>query len=496
MLSQEQIQEAIAKAITPEILEQLGVKQATGKRTLTLEKPVKDIILEKKLSMLVKDNGNGTCSSLCTMLAVKASEDGEKELTREDYRPTKAQLKLINKITLETQKENSGFVITFQATNSVQSRHKGVDRSGQAFSEKALKRMATYAEGNVIPYLFASEADWGDHTWKAINAYGYVIKAYVKDGALFYETYFPENDETKSVLTRLFSAMTHKVSVGFFMSYEDMLCSSCEKCIFDKDCKHYPGEPDEKGLDVFLILDDVENNVEFSGVAVPCQQDAGSRREGEGVREGAKSLAEAGPLIPKKQVSLNVTLDEAFKDLSEETTNKIKELLSKEAENLDTGKITNGKDTIEDNTLMSDSNTNEAADQGKQVETPEVKTEGVTVDPNAALLAAVAQFSESVLGELKALKEEKKVEADAAEEKKQADLSDSVTGVKAELATLSESLKSEVNTLKTEIEALKKELALAKSVPGSKALADSANASVSKDALSANTDALIGPLLQ
>jgi len=323
-------------------------KNVTSKKIEVVKnstKSVEQIIKEKKLAF--KDQGDGTLLSsmeLDGVILAAVQKDGE--LDRESYRPTPEQLAMINKsgVPKTTQKENSGYVFTLQATNA----GNRPDRRSEAFTDSAHAKMGYYAVKNHIPYLVASKSDCEDHTWKAMNAYGFVFNAYVKDGALMYETYIAEKDFTKDILDRLFDGPMNKLSVGFSMNYADVMCSVCmDKSIVDEECPHQPGMMDKKsGQKVVAIITDVVDNYEISAVAVPCQAEA------------------------------NVTQDSVKKSLPETVTGNKSlstnpHVIEKTLENSEIGKINNGKNTIEDNSVMSVENTKETAKE-EAVETAKV----------------------------------------------------------------------------------------------------------------------------
>lgn len=416
-------------------------------------KSVSDIITEKNLSF--KDNKDGTLLYESPSEFVSKAAGSDKEITRQDYRPSKDELKLINskKASLETVKEQSGYVVVQQATNA----GNRPDRRAEAFNDFALNRMGQYAVKNLIPWLVASKSDCEDHTWKAINTYGFVFDYFVKDGALFYKVYIPENNSTKDILDRLFMGQLNKLSVGFSLSYADVMCSACKTIsVVDERCDHSPGDMDERGKMVYAIITDVKDNYEISSVAVPCQAEA---------NVPAKSVK---ALVTKSlngfmgQVqAVGSTYDpEAFKNWAATNSGTIMEYLksigSKEyltvadleqkpaEENSEIDKINNGKNTIEDNSLMT------------------VDVEKPTVDQAPAETEAKAEVKTDAVPpvETVALDQEDKL-CKVAEKVKTAavkEISDVIKSDNAEVLKAIASLSDELKSVKAELEAAKKEL--------------------------------------
>lgn len=447
---------------------------------------------QKKLDKFFKNSGNFlTCNLDLTIKDAAPNKDGVR--TEDSYKPTKSQLKAINKTAKVDQTEDSGYVFKFQATNK-----KGApDRSLQGISEYANNKLGMYALKNVIPFLVASKADCQDHTWKAINAFGYVIGYEVKEGALYYDVYVPKGEQTKEVLEMIFNGNLNKLSIGFGMSWLDVQCSSCKKGIATEECPHEPGELDEKGKLVTMTITDVLDNYEISGVAVPCQAEANITREKGLSPEGMKAL----------------TLDQAkiAKNLAESgslfTVNQIRKLIDLPAlegpegqEKVAIDKMDNGNHTIEDNKLEKPANQ----------ENTEVKTESVESTENVEAKAA-AQPEVLTLSETKLCNVAKQIKSEVVEELKaviesapKADNSEVLEAIKSlkedlvkELAEV-KSFKAEVEAVKAEVlaakEELNKNLAVSASVPV-ETVTNAAGMTSAKQVFNVSPDNLLGPLL-
>ncbi len=452
------IEAAIKKALFP-AAEPYKVSNKT--------KSVSEVIKDKKLSYV--DKGSDTLSAMRSIELVGKSVGSTR--TKEDYRPTEDQIAKINAISLiDRTKDNQGYVFTFQATNLAGA----PDRSHEGFSEAANKEMGAMAVKNRIPYLVASKSDCEDHTWKAINSYGTIIDYKVDKGGLFYETFVPENDSTKDILQRMFDTQLSKLSVGFSMSYSDVLCNSCRtKSIVDEDCPHYPGDQDEQGKTVTITITKIKDNYEISAVAVPCQAEA--HITGRSLDKEDKMAKNKKALITEpaetKFVNLDKETSEEVKSLIElqadgmnfaESVKKIAEILDSVEENLNIDKIDN--DNIEVKNLMEPE-----VDKKLETETPAEAV--VNVGLTEERLCKVAENIKSqVVAELKAV-------------------------IEANTIDLTEVL-DELKGLKKQVKKLKEAVKVAESVPVSPAAAEllikeSFTAPKAAESLNVSTDQMI-----
>lgn len=450
--------------------------------------PLEEMLKAKNLTFKV----SGEDISNVTTLALT-----ERKGNREDYRPSAKQLARINKVALEDQTEDSGYVFTLQATNIKNK----VDRTYERFSDKALGEMAAKAVANTIPFLLASDSDYGDHAWKAPNVYGYVIEAEVKEGGLFYSLYVPKNGKTALVLEQIFSGLVNKLSVGFSMDPKELICDSCRKQIISQDCPHQPGMEDEKGRICTMTINAVKDNYEISAVAVPAQPEAHITRMMSAEPADIKNLTHYngnpkdltksyGPTPHSKETQELIEKFDEFSKLNSDLFKKagmikffsvsgeeelpFKEVTAEEkAEISDLDKINNGKNTIEDNSPMPDN---------KEVE--QVVTESPAAEP--AKEEVVTNLVETEIAEIKSQLAEVKELA------KPVDLSELVSEVKAlKEATVNQKA---IEALTEKVEALTKTIAAAMTVPGSETVVD-ATKSGNKTA-SINPDSLLSALLQ
>jgi hypothetical protein len=483
----EDIKEQLS-VLTEQVSKLVAPRELEGTFPL-VNKKASQIIAEKKLSVKSDDNSD-TLRGIMTLSTSK----GQAAKSREDYRPTKEQLTKINQIALEDQgspEGPNGYVLPLQATNS----KNGIDRSFEGISNTALNELKEYGLKNVIPLLVASEADCQDHTWKAINAYGYVIGASVKDGALYYDMFVPEHEGTKDMLNRLFSGQINKLSIGFSMDRRDYKCNTCSKPVISEECPHYPGEVDaETGKVNTMTIEHVRDNFEISGVAVPCQQEASTVRNSLSSGEttlGLKSALEvfnhvkaddSNGIVSKSEVLIP---DEIFKALNDSVVEKIKELLSVVPDKIQGDKIPNDNNTIKDNSVT-------MADDTKATETEAapVCTEDSVTMSETKLCKVAEKIKAEVVSELKA-------ELSKQDEK----LNSLVEAIKAldakiDVKAAQEKAEDASRALQLQIAKLEGEVAANRGVPGSKAYVDSKVQG--SDATSVNIDVLtsaIGPLL-
>jgi hypothetical protein len=404
--------------------------------------------------------------------------------SRDEYRPTKAQLKKINAVALETQTEDSGYVFMFQATN----KFNGVDRSLQKIDDGALNALGKLAIKNTIPYFVASKNDCEDHTWKAINGYGYCIGYKVESGALYYEMYIPKSDaDTQDILARMFSGQLNKLSVGFGMTWLGVNCNSCGKAIIDDECPHEVGTLDEKKRLVTVTITEsaIRDNYEISGVGVPCQ--AGAKVTQKDLELSAATIKSVNEYTlfngdPSK-ISLNEIKEALQEGLNSHFTTP-KALGASEIIGID--KMEVGKDTIEDNKSMT---------EAKEIESTEKAVETVVEETTKAADVETVLSDESD----KLCKTAERIKKEAV-----AELKDVISAIKLDNSEVLEAIKSlkedlvkeltEVKSLKADIEAtkaeIKKDLAVAASVPVESVL----NAAGMTGKTDVNLDSLTGSL--
>lgn len=239
----------------------LSLKPGTGfnlsnlsNKTITKEH-VEKTIEKKGLKVKATDNK----IEVSDQAQIKAT----KQKTRESYRPTAAQLELINEMALDPQTEDSGYVFELVSSST------DMDRSYEHMDNKAINDMVKMTPGK--PFFL-------DHNWTTKSTMGRLIKAKNEGGKLIQWAYVPENSKTKEVIEEIFNGNLNRLSVGFSVDYSDMICDSCNKSVFDYDCEHYPGYPDEKGNIATVTIKRVKDFYEVSLVGVPCNPHAGTRK--------------------------------------------------------------------------------------------------------------------------------------------------------------------------------------------------------------------------
>ena len=242
-----------------------------GKASGITKEMVKEASEKKGLTYKASDNH----VEVNTALSVKANSS---KAGRDGYRPTKAQLAVINKMALEPQTEESGYVFELQMADQE------IDRAYEHFTSEAITDMAKLSPGK--PVLL-------DHSWSAKSIVGRIFKAKNDAGKLVQWAYFPETEGTKAITEGILSGMLNKLSVGFAIDYENMICDSCKNCIYDwEKCDHYPGGKDEEGKTVTITLKRVKDYHESSIIPVPCQPDSHIRLsyDPEKLAEASKKL--------------------------------------------------------------------------------------------------------------------------------------------------------------------------------------------------------------
>lgn len=309
---------------------QFTEKTITPERLITKEMVEKSI--EKKgLSYKATDN----YVSAESPVKLKAT----KQKTRDSYRPTAAQLELINEMALEPQTEDSGYVFELLSSSTE------MDRSYEQMDNKAINDMVKMTPGK--PFFL-------DHNWNTKSIMGRMLKAKNEGGKLIQWAYVPETAKTKEFIEDLLNGNINRLSIGFSVDYNDMICNSCEKAIWDYECEHYPGGTDEKGNLVTVTIKRVKDYLETSGVGVPCLPGAGMRKSQEYADALQKAFDEsyndpksAGKILtlgstndPTQVIGADyititngspfqptVVIDEKHLLTSEKTAEKVKELL-------------------------------------------------------------------------------------------------------------------------------------------------------------------------
>lgn len=190
--------------------------------------------------------------------------------TGDTYIPTPAQYKKIDALSLSSLPPEKWRVITGVAADQK------TDRGAERFSQRALDRLLSLAIQNKIPLLMDGSKD---HEWAQKNVYGLVFDGDTADGTLNYKIAIPVIEKTKPVLEAIMAGLYNKLSVGFALDPQNYMCSSCGKSMFSMACNHMPGMQDSKtGQMVHAVIDNVLDNFEVSGVAVPMQPEAHIRR--------------------------------------------------------------------------------------------------------------------------------------------------------------------------------------------------------------------------
>lgn len=286
--------------IASELLELLMPEESDSESEDKSIERLREVVTAKSLTHSIKEDGMAQSSANLTIIK-KA----------QDYKASDDDLLKINKLSLVPLKAEDVYVFELQSADDQ------VDRAYEHFSPKALKSMAALAVKNKIPFI--TEGDY-DHQHRQKNVYGVVFDAQVKAGKLLYKTYIPNISRNKDVLDAILTGLYSKLSVGFRMNpYKDFICDSCNKSLYSESCPHYPGGLDEKGNLVTVTIKDVIDNLEISGVAVPCQQEAHIRGTSKTI-ESVKSLENSNidtMIIGTDNMEKSSEMDEQEKTLVE-----------------------------------------------------------------------------------------------------------------------------------------------------------------------------------
>lgn len=136
-----------------------------------------------------------------------------------------------------------------------------------------------------------------DHDWTTSSHIGKIYAASVQNGQLMQKVYILNDEYNKKIINNILAGIYNKVSVGFGVDLNYMVCDSCGmKSYYDDSCPHMVGGMDEKGAVTTITIKDTSDYFEVSIVPVPAQRDAGIRRS------MAKTASET--LKPTKSVSV------------------------------------------------------------------------------------------------------------------------------------------------------------------------------------------------
>lgn len=222
-----------------------------------IEKRLEEVIQAKNLAVQYKDTNNVTAGHSVYFKGVGKSS---KKRTIADYYPDEEQLEEINRLSKIDLEKNQVVVFTLESADS------DIDRHLEKFSPKALKKLASGNYSNPILLNHRAATD---------SVAGFIYRSgEVKSGKLIEHAAFPLSKSNEVIVENILNGMFGKLSVGFTMNWKDLMCNSCGKCIFSKDCSHMPGMEDEKGQMVTMTIADVNEKYETSIVPIPAQRNA------------------------------------------------------------------------------------------------------------------------------------------------------------------------------------------------------------------------------
>lgn len=357
----------------------------------------------------------------------------------EDYRPTDEQLSKINKLSNTDAIKEDFYVWRSLACDSMKDRH----------SDILLKQFHASA-ARMAP----DKSMLLDHMRSSGAVIGKIFNAETNGKELYLDFW---TDAQNEVLTRALAlGRLNKVSISFSTKLADIVCSSCKKSLYDKECPHYPGWPDEKGFTVYALVKDCADFFELSIVAIPAQPRAGIRRSAvpeETMPELSLSLSESGSVITVNDVLTKILgwepIEEKLGDLIvagksfEDSVNTMAKVLSHAEVIEKTNKLL---DEEESNNLDTISN---VKSEGNDMSTNDKTANELALEAAQAETKAKADAELAALkSELEALKAEK-AEAEAAKAKATEDASknDVLTAIQA-LSTQVAGLKSELDEAK------------------------------------------------
>ncbi len=221
-------------------------------------KAFKDFVENKGLDVeLSADNKTVICKNVMGFSNIN-------KRTIEDYKPSQEDLDIINKMGNVDIKRDE--ILCF----SLRSADIAVDRSYEHFADGALQKMANMSVGK--SFLM-------DHNWTTDSHIGKIYAAKAVDGQLLQKVYVANEDYNRKTIKNILLGIYNKVSVGFGVDLNAMLCDSCgNKSFYDEACMHTVGSLDEKGGTTTITIKDVSDYYEVSLVPVPAQRDAGISR--------------------------------------------------------------------------------------------------------------------------------------------------------------------------------------------------------------------------
>lgn len=201
--------------------------------------------------------------------------------------PTEEEMEIINSSALWPQKSMKYMMIRGANPIGIGSER---DVQGDEFSKKAEKTMA--AQGVPLPLLVDH-----NHDLLAAMPVGFCIKSYMTSKGLREDYALPIEDYNADIRAALINGSVQRISVGILVKPEDRLCSSCKtKSIYSYSCNHKPGQKDENGNLVSVIISDVYRYIERSLCNVPARLGTGLKSFSDPMFEGGALLSEVKSL--------------------------------------------------------------------------------------------------------------------------------------------------------------------------------------------------------
>ena len=335
------------------------------------ELPLKDIIKSFKSAgkgakdwaegLEVVDEGNIKNSKATTVIKTGR--------TREDYRPTDAELELINSdpAVLEDIEKDQIFVIPVRAFGA------NVDSAFEHFLPEPAPVFRQAAQ------LFKRKTWLQDHDWIIAKEKGRWFDTEVRgdglDTYLIAKAYISDIVANQVFLDGLFKGIHRGVSVGFVSPLWAYFCDSCNKAliqagstdygqfksIFNRNvCSHKPGTRDSEGDITTVSIYAMERAYEISSVPVPAQgEDSEVESKGSVMKANTKS---------ETTIETSITEEEVVNEVEKQATEPV-ETVELEQEIVVGSEDTVTIDSVNKKNLTEQVEELQVADSPKQEET-------------------------------------------------------------------------------------------------------------------------------
>lgn len=222
-----------------------------------LSKEYKEVCLKKNIP-IDEDTGLIIFKSAALETTLKAT----KVSTSSGMVPTEEDMGRINSFAMEPQEPHEWMILHGVNPFGVASEP---DIQGDKFSKEFQQHWVEAAPGT--PILMDHE-----HSLAGIPPVGLVVHAYMDPKGPREDWAIPLEDYHLPIIKGIRKGTVRHVSIGVLVRPENKVCSSCKTSIASYSCPHEPGQTDEYGKPVTVIIKDFERLIERSLVNAPARE--------------------------------------------------------------------------------------------------------------------------------------------------------------------------------------------------------------------------------